>query len=328
MSTTDGFTNPVIPGFYPDPSVCRVDDEFFLVTSTFTWFPGVPIFRSRNLVNWTQIGNVLDRPSQLDLGATHGWSSLGVYAPTIRFHDGRFFMITTNVTHAGARNFFVTAEDPAGPWSEPTFVDVADRPRPRGDVDGNCRVHFASSTLLAAASTNRRRCSTDPTTWSGTGLLAPEAPHPSSATVSGTCSSPRRTHRGYGVVADRRPSARGWVPGNPILSHRSTNRPIRTPATPISWSDGRLVVDGAPRRRPKGFGMASMCSAGRRSSPIEWVDGWPVAGELAGMDRRPPGRVRRGGCRCDDFDGQPAPAVDRHSPRPARWRHSTPGAAG
>ena len=66
----DGYSNPVIPGFHPDPSVCRVGDDYYLVTSSFTYFPGVPIFHSRDLVTWEQIGNVLDRPSQLDLSRT------------------------------------------------------------------------------------------------------------------------------------------------------------------------------------------------------------------------------------------------------------------
>ena len=94
------YQNPVLPGFYPDPSVCRVGSEYFLVTSSFVYCPGVPIFRSSNLVDWTQIGNVLDRPSQLDFTATRNWTSLGIYAPTIRHHDGRFLMITTNVGYA------------------------------------------------------------------------------------------------------------------------------------------------------------------------------------------------------------------------------------
>ena len=71
------FTNPVLPGFYPDPSICRVGDDYYLVTSTFAYFPGVPIFHSRDLVNWRQIGNVLDRPSQLNLdGADHSGGSM------------------------------------------------------------------------------------------------------------------------------------------------------------------------------------------------------------------------------------------------------------
>ena len=94
----NGFQNPVIPGFFPDPSVCRAGEEYFLVTSSFTYFPGVPIFRSADLVGWVQVGNVLDRPSQLDLSATTGHASSGVYAPTIRYHGGRFWMITTNFT--------------------------------------------------------------------------------------------------------------------------------------------------------------------------------------------------------------------------------------
>ncbi|MDE6160282.1 MAG: family 43 glycosylhydrolase, partial [Muribaculaceae bacterium] len=81
-----GFTNPVIPGFYPDPSICRVDSDFYLVNSSFQFFPGVPVWHSRDLVNWEQIGNVLDRPSQLHLGEANAW--LGIYAPTIRYNDG------------------------------------------------------------------------------------------------------------------------------------------------------------------------------------------------------------------------------------------------
>ena len=80
--------NPILPGFYPDPSVCRVGEDYYLVNSTFACFPGVPIFRSRDLLNWTQIGNILDRPSQLPLGSSG--HSEGIYAPTIRYHEGTY----------------------------------------------------------------------------------------------------------------------------------------------------------------------------------------------------------------------------------------------
>src|SRR5690625_5062054 len=114
------FQNPILPGFYPDPSVCRVGDDYYLVTSSFAYFPGVPIFHSRDLVNWEQIGHILDRPSQLELqGAGH---SQGIFAPTIRHHNGIFYMITTNVSGGG--NFMVTASDPKGPWSEPIWLDT------------------------------------------------------------------------------------------------------------------------------------------------------------------------------------------------------------
>lgn len=122
------FSNPILPGFYPDPSICRVGDDYYLVTSSFEFFPGVPIFHSTDLVHWDQIGNVLDRPSQLDLDGCR--DSGGIYAPTIRYYDGVFYMITTLANESDERgnlvNFICTAIDPAGPWSDPHVI--ADAP--------------------------------------------------------------------------------------------------------------------------------------------------------------------------------------------------------
>jgi len=132
------FKNPILPGFYPDPSVCRVGDDFYLVTSTFAYFPGVPIFHSKDLVNWSQIGNVLTRDSQLPVKDAE--VSRGIFAPTIRWHNGTFYMITTNVSGMG--NFFVTATDPAGPWSEPTVIKGAPGIDPSLFFeDGKCWYH-------------------------------------------------------------------------------------------------------------------------------------------------------------------------------------------
>ncbi|EOZ92812.1 Beta-xylosidase [Indibacter alkaliphilus LW1] len=112
------FENPILAGFYPDPGMFRVGDDFYLVTSTFTFFPGVPIFHSTDLVNWRQLGHVLDRPSQMDVDGLQ--LSEGIFAPTIQHHEGVFYMITTIVGKGG--NFVVTATDPAGPWSDPVFL--------------------------------------------------------------------------------------------------------------------------------------------------------------------------------------------------------------
>ena len=109
------YYNPILAGFHPDPSVCRVGEDYYLVNSTFSYFPGVPIFHSRNLVDWTQLGHVLDRPSQLNLDGLP--VSSGIYAPAISWHNGVFYLITTNVRGIG--NFYVTAVNPAGPWSDP-----------------------------------------------------------------------------------------------------------------------------------------------------------------------------------------------------------------
>nr|CAI78695.1 beta-xylosidase [uncultured Gammaproteobacteria bacterium] len=112
-------TNPILPGFHPDPSVICVDKDYYLVTSSFEFFPGVPIFHSRDLVHWRQLGHVLTRKSQLNLDKC-GYSQ-GVWAPTIRYHQGTFYLITTNMGRGG--NFYVTAKDPAGSWSDPIWVD-------------------------------------------------------------------------------------------------------------------------------------------------------------------------------------------------------------
>ena len=115
------YTNPIIPGFHPDPSVCRVNDDFYLVNSSFGYFPGVPIFHSKDLVNWEQIGYVLTRPSQLPI-KNASLTTGGIYAPTIRYNKGIYYMVTTNISKL--KNFYVTAKNPAGPWSDPIWIDI------------------------------------------------------------------------------------------------------------------------------------------------------------------------------------------------------------
>lgn len=116
------FENPLLRGLYPDPSVCCVDGVYYLVNSTFEYVPGIPIHRSRDLINWEQIGHVLTRKSQLDLAGAR--ASDGVFAPMIRYHEGVFYVAVTVALPGSFRNFFVTATDPAGPWSDPVYVDV------------------------------------------------------------------------------------------------------------------------------------------------------------------------------------------------------------
>lgn len=113
----DEFYNPILQGCYPDPSICRRGDDYYLVCSSFAMFPGVPIFHSTDLVNWRQIGHVLDRDSQLKVGGAG--ASNGIYAPTIRYneHNQTFYMITTQTTYMG--NMMVKTKDPAKGWSDP-----------------------------------------------------------------------------------------------------------------------------------------------------------------------------------------------------------------
>ena len=118
--SNDNYQNPILAGFYPDPSLVQVGADYYLVNSTFAYFPGIPVFHSRDLVNWTQIGNVIDRPGQLDFGNIG--ISRGVFAPAISYHDGVFYLVSTCVDCGG--NFVVTARNPAGPWSDPVWLDM------------------------------------------------------------------------------------------------------------------------------------------------------------------------------------------------------------
>ena len=113
------YKNPVISGYNPDPSICRVGEDYYIVNSSFEFFPGVPVYHSRNLVNWELKGYCLERESQLSL---HGCKpSGGIYAPTLRYHNGTFFMTTTNTSGKG--NFIVHTTDLEKGWSEPAWVD-------------------------------------------------------------------------------------------------------------------------------------------------------------------------------------------------------------
>ncbi len=132
------YLNPIIAGFYPDPSICRVGEDYYLVNSAFNYFPSIPIWHSKDLVNWTQIGNVIDRPSQFAMRG--GQVSAGTYAPTIRHHNGTFYVVNTLV--GGIGNYCVTATDPKGPWSEPVRLPSVGGIDPDifFDDDGKCYI--------------------------------------------------------------------------------------------------------------------------------------------------------------------------------------------
>ena len=171
-----GYNNPVLSGFYPDPSVCRVDSDYYLVTSSFEFFPGVPLFHSKDLIHWDQIGYCLNRKSQLPLESAG--ASGGIYAPTIRYHDGVFYMITTNVTDKG--NFYVTTTDPHGEWSEPIWLE-------QGGIDptlffdeGRCYLISNPDNTITIGEIDVKTgkpLSQPRGIWQGTGGRYPEGPH-------------------------------------------------------------------------------------------------------------------------------------------------------
>lgn len=140
-ATPSQYLNPILAGFYPDPSITRVGDDYYLVNSSFAFYPGIPIWHSRDLVHWTQIGHVLDRPSQLALDSLD--ISQGVFAPTIRYHAGTYYVVNTLVGRGG--NFLVTATDPAGPWSDPVWLREVDGIDPSIFFDDDGRAYVVNN---------------------------------------------------------------------------------------------------------------------------------------------------------------------------------------
>jgi xylan 1,4-beta-xylosidase len=299
------FENPVLRGMHPDPTVCRVGRDFYLACSSFEYFPGVPIYHSRDLVEWHPIGHALTRSSQLDLTGTP--SSGGIYAPTLRYHDGTFFLVTT---HVGRGHFLVTAPDPRGPWSDPCRLDADGIDPSLAFLDG--RVYytrngrgsdpdhpFVYQSELESDSTCLRVARRPRVVWRGTGGIWPEAPHLYQRgdwyyllTAEGG------TSYGHSVVIARSRRPYGPFeasPHGPLLTHRDRPRhPIQATghADLVDLEDGSTwaVLLGV---RPTGGRHHHL---GRETflAPVRWeADAWPRMGLLELRMEGPPLRRRR-----------------------------------
>jgi xylan 1,4-beta-xylosidase len=280
---------PVLPGFHPDPSICRVGDTYYLATSSFEYAPGVPIFRSTDLRSWELAGHALDRPSQLDV--SKAGPSGGIFAPTLRHYGGRFWMITTNWSDDGGQ-LLVHAEDPAGPWSEPVRIPSAMGIDPdlAWDDGGTCLMTYAGfgpeggegivqsaiDPLTGEVLTERRWL------WSGTGGKFPEGPH---LYRIGEwwylLIAEGGTERGHAVTIARSPSPQGPFesnPGNPLVTHRGTDEPVQNTghADLVQRPDGSwaIVYHGVRARgsSPEWHVLGRETFA----DDVVWEDGWPV----------------------------------------------------
>ena len=283
---------PILPGFYPDPSICRVGDDYYLATSSFEYAPGVPLFTSRDLVTWTQLCNVLERPSQFVGRPGPRGASTGIYAPTIRHHDGLFWMITTNREQLVRGHLIVHAEDPAGPWSEPVFTTgiTGIDPDIVWDDDGRAWVAWADAMTQGISIVE-----VDPFTgqlqgepvplWKGTGLAHPEGPH---LFRRGNwwylLIAEGGTYLGHAVTVARSREITGpFEPAanNPILSHRSLDSPVQATghADIVELTDGTwAMVHLGIRQRGDN---PSWHVNGRETFlvGIDWEDDWPVVVE-------------------------------------------------
>ena len=289
------YTNPIIPGFNPDPSICRVGEDFYLVTSTFEFFPGVPVYHSKNLVNWELIGHCLTRDSQLHLEDAR--ASDGIYAPTVRYHDGTFFMTTTNVSTGG--HFIVHTKDICGEWSEPAYVDQGGiDPSLFWDDDGTC--YFVSNGIDENDKICIFLCKIDPFTGKkhtestiisyGCGGRYPEAPH--IYKINGyyyLMLAEGGTEYGHMETMQRAKSIYGpyeVCPHNPILTHRDTPGPIQATghADIIEDQNGNWWLVCLAIRPVKNMQLHHI---GRESflAPVRWSeDGWPIVGNDGKID--------------------------------------------
>lgn len=277
------FQNPVISGFYPDPSVCRVDSNYYLVTSSFEYFPGIPVFHSKDLVNWKQIGHCLTRESQLKLDNVQ--PSGGIFAPTIRYHDGRFYMVTTNVSDKG--NFYVHTDNPAGEWSDPIWVE-------QGGIDPTLFFENGKCYFLSIPDGGIQICEIDVKTgkqisesrtlWHGTGGRYPEAPHlykkddwyylliAEGGTEYGHKVTIARSRDLYGSYDSN--------PANPILTHINQNAQTN-PIQGLGHADFVEAHDGSWWTVFLGFrpqsGQHHLLGRETFLAPIRWdLNAWPV----------------------------------------------------
>lgn len=287
----NGSVHPIVSGFYPDPTICRVGDDYYLAHSSFEYFPGAPIFHSKDLVEWTQIGNILTRRSQFRRG--DGKPSAGIYGSTLRHREGRFWFITTNVSDYNAGQLIVHTADPAGEWSDPIHIPEAIGIDPDlcWDDTGQCYLTWHALDFTTGEQSIRqapldlatgRFTAPDYPLWQGSGLPAAEGPHLYQIGSYWYLSlAEGGTERGHCITMARSTSPQGpfeSCPSNPVFSRRSTVHPVQN----VGHADLVLTPQGEwaavylgvrPRGSTPGFHVL-----GRETflAGIEWDDGWPV----------------------------------------------------
>jgi alpha-N-arabinofuranosidase len=303
------YTNPVIRGFNPDPSVCRVGDDYYLATSSFEYFPGIPLYHSRDLVNWELMGNCLSRPGMLPFEGVA--DSGGVWAPTIRYREetGRFYL--TTCFHGGEafgrRNCIIHTDDIYGQWSDPVFVAMGGIDPSLlfdTDADGVAHCYYCTNMRLDKERAQISMAEIDPDNgelkssiraiWEGMvdscgrqgGWL--EAPHLYHiGDYYYVLGAEGGTNFGHMVTAARTPVKTGSIwgpyencPYNPILTSRhDSSKAVQCSGHGDVVDDGRgawYMVHLATRPA-----KSLLSHMGRETflAPVRWIDDWPVAGD-------------------------------------------------
>jgi len=298
--------NPILSGFYPDPSICRSGDDFYLVTSTFAYFPGIPIFHSKDLLHWKQIGNAIHRPGQLCYDGHQ--ISRGLFAPTIRENNGTFYILCTLIDTGG--NFIITAKNPDGPWSDPIWLKEADgidpsiffddngkiwycgtHPAPEGEAyPGNYEIYIREIDASLLAEGKNPLLGENIGIWRGAmrNVIWPEGPH--IYKKDGRyylLHAEGGTSIDHAVCVARAKAICGPWEGkksNPILTHRHLGK--RAEIVNVGHADIVDDTDGnwwmvLLASRP----FEGVCPLGRETFmvPINWEDGWPFVATKSGL---------------------------------------------
>lgn len=290
--------NPVLPGCHPDPSICRVGQDYYLVTSTFEYFPGLPVFHSTDLAHWDLVGHVVSRPDQLDYDGIA--SSGGLYAPTLRHHDGLFWVVCTLVDQndpGRGGNFLMTASDPAGPWSDPVWLEAEGiDPSVFFDEDGRVWLHGTRRArepqwhdqtevwLREYDPGLKVLVGPEQVIWTGAVLGAVWAEGPHLYKVDGTyylLAAEGGTEIHHAVCTARSSAVTGpyeGCRGNPVFTHRHLGREADVVgaghADLVQAADGSWWAVLLAMRRYGGYHYP----LGRETFlvPVSWEDGWPV----------------------------------------------------
>jgi alpha-N-arabinofuranosidase len=292
------YQNPIIKGFYPDPSICRVGKDYYLVNSSFEYLPGIPIFHSTDLFNWKQIGYGISRASQMEFEGCN--PNGGIFAPTIRYHEGIFYITSTNVSRPGAfspngsGNFIITAKDPWGEWSDPIwitqggidpsiFFDEDDRAyfTSTKNVTGEDGVFRSAIQMSEIDITTGKLLTESKVISEGCGGRFPEGPHiykkdgyyylilAEGGTEMGHRATISRSKNIWGAYES--------CPHNPILTAMNENDPSISAlghADLVETEDGKWWIVFLCQRLTEQY----YHHLGRETgiAPMEWVDGWPV----------------------------------------------------
>ena len=298
----DYSTNPILAGFYPDPSICKAGDDYYLVTSTFTYYPGLPVFHSKDLVNWKLISHVLNKPELFPVEGSG--VSRGLFAPSIRYNNGLFYVTCTLVDKGG--NFISIANNPAGPWSDPVWIPEVNGIDPSPFFDDNGRAYIIYNSIppddkpLYSGHRTIRMYELDVKTLKvigsemllvngGTDLSKNpvwiEAPHifKKDGFYYLICAEGGTGYQHSEVVFRSKSVAGPYEPfnKNPILTQRHLDPNRQNPITTTGHADfveGKAGEWWAVFLGCRPYADKDYYNIGRETflAPVKWIDGWPV----------------------------------------------------